>query len=147
MHGCHQLGHRALQRTKLAVTERDRDRAPQQILEVRVPHLECCAPGQRVLDNAILDVLRPKSPSQILKLAHSQAAVVGKHRGLHIFQFPREELDLFYLLWSCHQKTSVPADGHGGAQLRSKLPRQEIKAPMTPPAVSGVSKYTGAMDG
>src|SRR5215471_11698282 len=105
---------------QVAVAERDRDGTLQQVLEPLVSGVDRGPPRQRVLDDAVLYVLRAQPPAQVLELGDRQTPVVGEDGHLRPLQFLREQLDLLYLFLSWHKKTSAPADGHGGhtASLR-----------------------------
>ena len=45
------------------------------------------APGQGVLDDAVLDVAASELAAQVLDLADLEPAVIGEHRDLRLLQF------------------------------------------------------------
>src|SRR5207249_3592339 len=114
----------------LAVAEGDPDRALQQVLELLVTRLHRGAAGQGVLDHPVLDRLGPQAAPQVLQLSHGQTAIIGQHGYPGALQLLREQLDLLYLVWSCHKKTSGLQTGTEADWPRSGVPRQEIKTSM-----------------
>src|SRR4029077_4212688 len=96
-------------RAEVVVTKRDRDRPLELRIERRHPGRRGRAPGERVLDHAVLDVAAAQLAAQLLDLADRQAAIVRQDRDLRLLEFFREELDLLgLLLLACSRQIKNP---------------------------------------